>query len=124
MNRQAEINAALVFLNMIRPSMYHPMGDKSDDEREKRLVEEAEKAQKLLDDFRKARAARLALDTLMPGWVDLDASDYLPQHKWHGFISNKREEWGRWFHENGVPPETVAKIFREQWPKKKGESSE
>lgn len=99
--------------------MYCPTGKiAEDDSREKRLVEEAEKAQKILDDYRKARAARLALDTLMPGWVDLDISEYLPREKWHVFVSNKREEWGQWLHENGITPEQVAQIFRDQWPKK------
>jgi len=48
------------------------------DRYEAELVAALQKAQADLAAYREARSLRCALDALMPGWFDIDASDYIP----------------------------------------------
>lgn len=64
----------------------------------------------------RARLARLAsslrdaVDAVLPGWVDVDASDHLPQELWYAFISDDPDKWGAWLVEHGVS-EDVARTL-------------
>lgn len=82
---------------------------------ERSLADRVAKAQHELDDFRGSRAAMLALDALLPGWVYVDASDFLPKAMWRTFVSNDRQEWVDWLVGNGVQPEAAARLVGQEF---------
>lgn len=80
------------------------------------LKNKADEALATLQDYRRIRALRVALDIIMPGWKYVDASDHLPREKWNVFISNNPDEWLAWLSGQGVPDDRaralVAHAFR------------
>lgn len=54
-----------------------------------------------LQHYQRSRSILLDLDTLMPGWVDLDVSDYVPKGT-PQFVSNRPDEWYTWLLGHGV----------------------
>lgn len=78
--------------------------------------EKVEDAQKTLDEICDGIGLRIAVDTLLPGWVDIDASDHLPREKWHVFLASTKEEWVTWLVENGVGNVIAQELVEDQWP--------
>jgi len=74
-------------------------------------------AQKMLDDIIEGIGLRVAVDALMPGWVDIDASEHLPREKWHAFLASTKAEWVAWLVENGMGEGEARTLVIEQWPK-------
>lgn len=113
-DRKVLLGAALIFYDTYHKSIWQPTGDNDEDEqREQRLEEECAEAQARLRRWREARAARLALDTILPGWFYIDASDHLAQKKWNTFVSDSYAEWEAWLLANGVSEKAVEKLIEE-----------
>lgn len=117
-SRTATLDAGLIFLKLLRSA---PLGarafgsQREHDETEARLRNDLANAQAALDSFRLSRAASAGLDAILPGWRDLDVSDFLPSSKWHTFVSNDKAEWVAWLVENGVPEKQAKGIITNQW---------
>lgn len=59
-----------------------------------RLKKDLENAVQALADFEEGKALRLAVDRLLPGWVDIDLSAYIRNAPpMQSFLSNDRGEW-------------------------------
>ena len=56
-------------------------------------------------------ALRAALDGMLPGWFDVDASDHLPEELWHGFVSDSPSEWYAWLTGHGVSDEVARGLL-------------
>ena len=78
---------------------------------ERTLRDEFEQAKVKLDRFLAAKAAAIALDRVLPGWVEVDASSHLPKEKWRAFVSNDKKEWLKWLLENGVPKDKAEELI-------------
>jgi hypothetical protein len=84
---------------------------------EARLARELGRAKGRWEAFQDRKATFLALDRLLPGWVDLDVSDLLPRPLWHTFIHPSPHAWRTWLVSHGVHPNTAEAFVIEQWPK-------
>jgi hypothetical protein len=115
MNRAATLDAALVFFDLFKKSPCGPLGGETDEPYEQMLRRECEKAKEALDVWLKAKAARLALDSVLPGWYYIDASDHLPKEKWRSFVSNSKEEWSRWLFANGVSETAIQNLLEDHF---------
>lgn len=65
------------------------------------LREKITRLQEELGDYYVSRTLLLALDATLPGWVDIDASDYLPAGT-PQFVSNRPDEWYAWLCGHGL----------------------
>ncbi len=77
------------------------------------LEENVAEAQKKLDEYRRSKAAWIALDAILPGWRYVDASDYIPREKWSAFASNLPEEWVAWLIANNVSKEVAERLVKQ-----------
>lgn len=117
-DRKAALNAASVLLkNYIftpdgkyRKTSWHPDHDESGFPMEQILEEKLEEARKELDHYRESRAFWMALDSLLPGWFDIDVSDHVGSSERMFFVSNDPQEWFDWMIEQGIE-EKEAKRF-------------
>lgn len=91
-----------------RKFSWHPSQQKTDLESllERRLVE----AQEDLNSLRESRAFRLALDALLPGWFDLDLSDYV-KGPIPSFVSNDPREWFDYMISVGIDEEVARGLL-------------
>ncbi len=110
-NRNDTLNAGRVMLSLLHGSNYYS-GSPHAIEYEAMLEQAVKEAQEKLAAYRRGKAASLALDALLPGWHDIDASNYLPREKWHTFISNDRVEWLAWLVEQGVSQENAEALVQ------------
>ena len=102
--RKAKLDAAVVLYQMLAKANFLAGGDQEQNDKIEEMYRATLKeAQDTLDKFRAARAARLAIDALLPGWHPVDASDHLPRELWHAFVSNDRAEWLEWLRAHDVP---------------------
>lgn len=80
---------------------------------EKRLAD----AQAQLDAYRTGVALARTLDVLLPGWVDLDVSDFktgsITADDWHTFVSNEVDPWVEWLVARGVDRAEATEHVRE-----------
>lgn len=103
-NRKAKLDAAVVLYKMLAASHFMAGSDQEqNDKLEDMYRATLKEAQEKLDQFRAARAAHLAIDTILPGWHPVDASDHLPKELWHAFVSNDKAEWLEWLRAHDIP---------------------
>lgn len=112
-NRKAVLDAAGILLQLNQECVTPSWGTKYEDSLEASLVDSVQRAVKALEEWRRSKAARLALDALVPGWKLIDVSDLLPRDKWFSFTSNEPTEWVEWLISNGVFKETAIKRVKE-----------
>lgn len=74
------------------------------------LAERAKEAAHRLEEYRKGRALRVAIDALAPGWFDIDASEYVAGWRMDEFISDDPDEWVAYLIERGVPAEAAHRL--------------
>lgn len=108
--RTTQLETALLLYQQFSRQQEAARGSSFDDRREDELRERAEQAAFALADFRRSRGFRAALDAVLPGWVDVDASEHLPQNLWYSFVSDSPVDWLDWLVENGVKEETAQKL--------------
>lgn len=60
--------------------------------------------------YRTEKGLRTALDLLLPGWTDIDVSDYLPEDRWWNFVSNSRQEWEAHLRAEGLSEPIVQEL--------------
>ena len=116
--RQAMLDAGLIFYRMFATTGWWPtaeMIEDPDDQMETMLRNTLKKAQESLAGYQQAKAARIALDKVLPDWVPIDASDHIPKEKWHAFVSNDKDEWLSWLKENGVPDKEAKRLVEQAW---------
>lgn len=114
--RKAVLGAASVLLkNQLytsdgnyRKISWHPSQQKAD--LEGLLERKLEEAMAALDSFRESRAFWLALDALLPGWFDLDLSDYIKGPS-SFFVSNDPREWFDHMISVGIDEETAKGLL-------------
>lgn len=86
------------------------------EEYEQHLVGELAAAQRTLDAYRTGQSLARCLDALLPGWVDLDISDFktgsILARDWHTFVSNDEGTWVEWLMSKGVDREEAAAHVR------------
>ena len=114
--------AAVLYKMNLDNGPYASVGSEYEDDMEAHLVEDIKKAQANLDGFRASRAARMGLDAMLPGWVEIDHSDYTPREKWHAFVSNQQDEWVAWLVEHSRLSREAAEKFVAEKFKKEGAS--
>jgi len=114
-DRAATLEAArILYGGLYASSVHRPVKDSNLNEQiEEMLVRELKKAQDNLNGYRAAKAAFLALDALLPGWFEIDASDHLPKDKWHAFVSNDKGEWVDWLVSNGIERAKAKEIVKQ-----------
>ena len=118
--RKGKLEAGVVFLNMIVKADYSASGGpEMTAATEERLKKALAEAQANLEGFQKAKAARLALNEILPGWVEVEISDHLPRRLWHSFVSNDQSEWLDWLLENGVVEKVAKELVRNAWKDRK-----
>jgi len=76
-----------------------------------------DEAQKTFDEVCEGIGLRHAIDSIMPGWVDIDVSDYLPKEKWSAYLASTKEEWIEWLVDNGIEETVAIELVNEQWLK-------
>ena len=81
--------------------------------------EKLQKARDELRDFQLGLSYQVALNQLMPGWVDIDASEYLPKKLWFAHLDTTKEGWVAWLVEHGVDANTAVTLVNEQWPQER-----
>ena len=81
---------------------------------EAHLRQEVERAQRALTEFREGCGFRTALDSLLPGWFDVDASDHgIPNPD---FISSDPVAWVAWLEAQGLEPKAAAELVADHYP--------
>lgn len=87
------------------------------DDYERMLEQKLADAQAQLDAYRKGLALARTLDVLLPGWVDLDVSDFktgsITADDWHTFVSNDVDRWVTWLVAHGVDRTEATEYVRE-----------
>lgn len=114
MRRQDQLTAALLLFDKaytVSPLSALWNSEAEQDVIEESLAREVRESQEKLRNYRESRALRLALDSLLPGWRYIDASDYLPREKWRAFISDSREEWEAWLRGQSVPERAIVMLL-------------
>lgn len=93
------------------------MGLSPHDDYELSLVRKLAEAQAQLDAYRTGVALARTLDALLPGWVDLDISDFktgsITDKDWHTFVSNEVDPWVTWLVARGVDRDEATEHVRE-----------
>jgi len=119
MASRKEVLAAtsILYKTMHDKVSYATDNEASNDLMEASLVETVKNAQKSLDDFRASRALRMALDSILPGWVYIDASDYLPKELWGVFVSDDPAEHLAWLKEHSVPSDVANDLVKRYFEK-------
>lgn len=117
-DRKAKLDAAAVLFRMFRSSVYCTSLNRASDANmsiERNLTAVFDKARQELDSFRASKAAAMAITSILPGAVEVDASDYVPRELWDAFVSNDEGEWVEWIAANArsdVPREKIEELVR------------
>ncbi len=90
-----------------------------DDDYERMLEQKLAEAQAALDAYRTGAALARTLDALLPGWVDLDVSNFktgsITDDDWHTFVSNEVDPWVEWLVARGVDRAEATDHVRERF---------
>lgn len=113
--RQAILDAATMLCKLQNKGTFRSYDSRTDGNVETVLRNAVAQAQQNLDEFLASKAARIALDALLPGWRHVDVSDHLPRDLWHAFVSNDPAEWEAWLVEHGIEKQTAARMVKEKF---------
>lgn len=106
-----EIAAVLLRSHLFRPdggmrvTTWHPEGI----DLEEMLSDKVAEAERDLRDFRESRAFRMALDQVLPGWFDIDYSEFVTEDV--DFVSDDPVEWYDFLIDRGVPAEEAEMLL-------------
>lgn len=79
---------------------------------EAELKRQVDETKARLELFQKSVAFRMALDAILPGWVDLDLDD-LGIMSTEAFVSNDQGEWVAWLVTHGFDEARASEIVTE-----------
>lgn len=114
--RKAKLDEAAVLLRHLsrrpdgsyRETTWHPEGIDLEEVLKRKVVE----AERDLRDYRDSRAFRTVLDAVLPGWFDIDYSDFVRHDGGPGlFVSDDPCEWHDFMVGRGVSPKEAALLL-------------